>query len=145
MRRATAGRHAGRLDLSGGLIPVRELVCALAQRPARSRRRRTGDPGDIVALLKTGIAPRGSTMGPMAEVVFRSTQHLSDADLTAMAVYLKPCPAQARAPEAARKRRDAGHDAERGAKIYDQYCAYCHGEQGQGGPAPTRRWPATAR
>ncbi len=50
------------------------------------------DPHDIVALLKTGRSPRGSVMGPMADVVFRSTQYLDEADLHAMAVYLKALP-----------------------------------------------------
>lgn len=44
---------------------------------------------DVVALLKTGTSPRGSTLGPMAEVVARGTQHLSDEDLRAMAAYLR--------------------------------------------------------
>lgn len=88
---------------------------------------------DVVALLKNGVAPKGSVMGPMADVVFRSTQHLSEADLGAMASYLKDLPG-AEAPSADAKtptRRDAGTMA-RGAKIYDQRCAYCHGDQGQG-------------
>ena len=38
------------------------------------------------------MAPQGSVLGPMAEVVFRSTQHLSDADARAMAVYLQALP-----------------------------------------------------
>ncbi|MNT25291.1 Alcohol dehydrogenase cytochrome c subunit precursor [compost metagenome] len=93
---------------------------------------------DVVALLKSGTAPRGSVMGPMADVVFRSTQYLSDADLGAMAIYLKDLPEAVKkdAPEATKApaapvRRDAGAMV-RGAKIYDQRCAYCHGDQGQG-------------
>jgi mono/diheme cytochrome c family protein len=74
-------------------------------------------------------------MGPMADVVFRSTQHLSEADLTAMAGYLKDLPDVPKTEEPARTRapirRDAGTMA-RGGKIYDQRCAYCHGDQGQG-------------
>jgi mono/diheme cytochrome c family protein len=93
---------------------------------------------DVVALLKTGVAPRGSVMGPMAEVVFRSTQHLNDADLAAMASYLKDlpgAPAQSATVPAATApvRRDAATMA-RGERIYDQRCAYCHGDQGQGVP-----------
>ena len=48
---------------------------------------------EIVALLKTGVVDRHGALavasGPMGEVVLRSTQHLSDADLGAMAAYLK--------------------------------------------------------
>ena len=98
---------------------------------------------DVVGLLKTGTSPHGSVMGPMAEVVMRSTQYLSEPDLQAMAVYLQQLPAieptgasggDTAANAAARIepiRRDAGVMA-RGAKIYDQQCAYCHGAEGQG-------------
>ena len=91
---------------------------------------------DVVSLLKSGVAPRGSVMGPMADVVFRSTQHLSDADLSAMASYLKDLPGVPEASAPASKvptSRDASTML-RGAKIYDQRCAYCHGDQGQGAP-----------
>ena len=76
-------------------------------------------------------------MGPMAEVVFRSTQYLSDADLGAIASYLKDLPGVTAQPvmrsATNATRRDAGTMA-RGQKIYDQRCAYCHGDQGQGEP-----------
>jgi len=88
---------------------------------------------DIVALLRTGTAPRGSVTGPMAEVVYRSTQHLSDEDLRAMALFLRELPPAETASPTPPARRDAGLMA-RGAKIYDQQCAYCHGDQGQGAP-----------
>ena len=117
--------------LSGGLIPVENWYA-----PALTSRREAGvadwDPQDVVALLRDGISPRGLVMGPMADVVYRSTQHLSEADLEAMAVFLKALPdttpAAAVAPAAP---RDADAMA-RGARIYDQRCAYCHGDAGQG-------------
>jgi len=121
------------LGLSGGLIPgehwyAPSLASAheagLAQWPTQ----------DIVALLKTGTAPHGSVMGPMADVVYQSTQHLHDDDLRAMAAYLQKLPASEAPPEPAptsTRRRDAG-TMERGARIYDQQCAYCHGDVGQG-------------
>ena len=94
-----------------------------------------------------GINPRGPQapksmsaavekfMGPMAEVVYRSTQHLDEADLAAIALYLKQLPADPAPPPAPASgtRRDAGTMA-RGARIYDQRCAYCHGEAGEGAP-----------
>ncbi|MET3179348.1 UNVERIFIED_ORG: mono/diheme cytochrome c family protein [Variovorax guangxiensis] len=133
--RNSLGATETKLGLSGGLIAVENWYApsltdpheaGLADWPAT----------EVVALLKNGTAPRGSVMGPMADVVFRSTQYLSEADLTAMASYLKDLP-DAPKPEAtataakAPIRRDAGTMA-RGAKIYDQRCAYCHGDQGQG-------------
>lgn len=87
---------------------------------------------DVVALLQTGVAPQGSVTGPMADVVFRSTQHLSDADARAMAVYLQALPQRslAEAPVAA----PAPTALQRGAKVYERHCAQCHGDQGQGEP-----------
>ena len=48
---------------------------------------------DIATYLKTGAVPGKTTaLGPMAEVVRNSTSHLTDADLAAMAEYLKSIP-----------------------------------------------------
>jgi len=132
--RNSLGATETKLGLSGGLIAVENWYA-----PSLTDPRQAGvadwPVADVVALLKSGVAPRGSVMGPMADVVFRSTQHLSDADLTAMASYLKDLPgvpkSEAPARAAAPIRRDAGTMA-LGAKIYDQRCAYCHGDQGQG-------------
>jgi len=50
---------------------------------------------DIVRLLRTGLVTDGAgghqgfTFGPMAEVVYESLQHADEADLRAIAVYLK--------------------------------------------------------
>ena len=40
-------------------------------------------------LLQTGLADHAAVMGPMAEVVADSTQHLTTADLQAMVAYLQ--------------------------------------------------------
>ena len=66
----------------------------------------------------------------MAEVVFHGTQHLSADDAAAMAVYLRALPQAAPAPPPAAVPRS--RLAESGAKLYEQHCAQCHGEQGQG-------------
>jgi mono/diheme cytochrome c family protein len=131
------------LELSGGIIPTMGWYA-----PSLVSSREAGvaewHPRDIVALLKTGLSTRGSTIGPMAEVVYRSTQYLSDADLAAMAVYLKALP-QAPAKDdddpwwswlSGRKRTAAvtPEVRERGAKIYEQSCAGCHGDKGEGTP-----------
>ena len=44
---------------------------------------------DIVGYLKTGHGERAGSFGPMNEVIVNSTSQMSDADLRAMAVYLK--------------------------------------------------------
>jgi mono/diheme cytochrome c family protein len=133
--RNSLGATETKRGLSGGLIAVENWYAPSLTDPHEAG---VADwpSADVVALLKTGVAPRGSVMGPMADVVFRSTQYLSDADLGAMASYLKDLPDTAATPAAstgpkAPIRRDAGTMA-RGAKIYDQRCAYCHGDQGQG-------------
>ena len=47
---------------------------------------------EIATYLKTGHTARAGAFWPMSEVVANSTQHLTDADLHAMAVYLKALP-----------------------------------------------------
>lgn len=99
---------------------------------------------DVVALLQTGTSPRGTAMGPMAEVVARSTQHLAQDDLRAMAEYLRTLPpaaaaAVATAPSAAAAaaaRRPPGwaETMERGRQVYEAHCTGCHGPQGEGTP-----------
>ena len=117
--------------LSGGLIPVENWYA-----PSLGSPREAGvadwETQHVVQLLKTGATARASVLGPMAAVVFRSTQYLSDADLQAMAVYLKQLPDTPPAePARAPVRRDPGMMA-RGERTYAQRCAYCHGDQGQG-------------
>lgn len=126
--------------LSGGLIAIQNWYA-----PSLNSPREAGVAGwplpEVIGLLRTGSSPHGSVMGPMAEVVMRSTQYLSEPDLRAMAVYLQQLPAAEQPASAAKTeakeatavpvRRDAGVMA-RGSKVYDQQCAYCHGAEGQG-------------
>jgi mono/diheme cytochrome c family protein len=66
----------------------------------------------------------------MASVVAGGTQYLSEADLSAMAVYLKSFPKSAqtmRSTELADK-----HVMQSGARLYEKHCAQCHGDQGEG-------------
>jgi mono/diheme cytochrome c family protein len=62
--------------------------------------------------------------------VLHGTQHLPEADLRAMAVFLKDLPAQP-------VKRPDFEGAEpavlaRGGRLYENNCAQCHGDQGQG-------------
>jgi len=117
------------LALGGGLIPVQNWYA-----PSLSSPHEAGvagwDRARIVALLKDGVAPGASVSGPMAEVVLGSTQHLSPADLDAMATYLQSLPDPG--PRPAPAPAGAPFNGERAAKLYAQHCAQCHGEQGQG-------------
>ena len=85
---------------------------------------------DLVALLKTGIAPSASVAGPMAEVVSKSTQYWSDADLQATAVYLQSLPEIQ--PVKRGKPSQNPQLYERGEQLFTQHCASCHGTQGEG-------------
>jgi mono/diheme cytochrome c family protein len=127
--RNVLGATEEKRGLSGGLIPIENWYA-----PSLTSKREASvadwETRHVVELLKNGTAPGGLVMGPMADVVYRSTQHLSEADLTAMALYLQKLP-DTTAPAPAPQRRDAG-TMERGARIYDQRCAYCHGDAGQG-------------
>jgi mono/diheme cytochrome c family protein len=124
--RNVLGASSEMMDLSGGLIPMQNWYApslastaeaGVAQWPLE----------DIERLLRTGAAAGTSVLGPMAEVVQTSTQHLSPEDARAMAVFLKalgaPPPVSAQVP---------AQVAERGARLYDKHCAQCHGEQGEG-------------
>jgi mono/diheme cytochrome c family protein len=94
---------------------------------------------DIKKSLQTGVTPFGSAVGTMVEVVNNSTQFLTDADLSAMATYLKSLPpakeknarpwAYDTATAEALKKRDF---TARGAKIYFQQCRSCHADDGKG-------------
>jgi len=74
-------------------------------------------------------------MGPMAEVVYDSLQHLDEQDVRAMARYLQAMPERDVSPPRfvrlpSERERRAG--LERGARGYAKHCADCHGEQGEG-------------
>ncbi|HYG45451.1 MAG TPA: cytochrome c [Bordetella sp.] len=95
---------------------------------------------DIAMLLQTGMARHSTASGPMAEVVLSSSQYLSDDDALAVGMYLKslpPTPAAgpARGPEPQAALMDLG------GRLYQQHCAQCHQDQGQGSGSA---WPALA-
>lgn len=107
--------------LAGGLIPLQNWYApGLAGKPAQA----------VAALLQRGVSEGTALLGPMAEVVLHSTQHLTPADLSAMAVHLQSLP-QSGAPPV---RTDTPTPAQlkRGAGIYETRCALCHGDEGQG-------------
>jgi mono/diheme cytochrome c family protein len=123
--------------LSGALMPMQDWYA-----PSLLARDQAGvqhwPRADIVALLKTGVAPSASVAGPMAEVVAKSTQYWSDADLQAAAAYLQALPesptqpgAQSSAEPLAASHTNATQFL-RGAELFAKHCATCHGEHGQG-------------
>ena len=86
---------------------------------------------DIAEYLASGRNTKSHAGGLMAEVVANSTSKLSDADVRAIAVYLKDLPPGAPEPEVA-----APPPAEMtaGKAIYDHLCIACHEADGSGAP-----------
>lgn len=124
------GAIQNRHGLRGGLMPVQNWYAPSLASPAEAGLQ-DWSLEDAVALLKSGISAKGAAMGPMAEVVYASTQHLSDADLQAMATFLRDLPRHAPAPQP--ETRVASGVLELGARLYQAQCAECHGAGGEGG------------
>ncbi|NMM85712.1 cytochrome C [Rhodococcus sp. SRB_17] len=104
---------------------------------------------ELVHYLREGHAVgKGSSGGPMAEAVDHSLSHLSEADLRAVAVYLRSTPAIAD-PAATQPAYSWGQATDQlasirgvalpqnlgsmtGPQLYDAFCASCHQAQAQG-------------
>ena len=103
--------------------------------PALTNDPRTGlgkwDVQDVVSYLKTGHNKYAAASGPMAEVVVNSTSKLEEADLAAIAVYLKDVPGT---PPAATTVSSQDADFMAGRQFYHDQCAACHRLDGSGVP-----------
>jgi mono/diheme cytochrome c family protein len=123
------GATESKLGLSGGLIPMQNWYAPSLSSPAEAGLQ-DWTLDEIMQLLKTGKTASGSTLGPMAEVVFSSTQHLNQKDLKAMAYFLKELPR----PESAKADRQLDNPAGQqiGQSLYEDQCASCHGDKGEG-------------
>jgi mono/diheme cytochrome c family protein len=86
---------------------------------------------DIVEYLASGRNAKSHADGPMAEVVVNSTSKMSDADLRAIAVYLKSLP---RGPKEPRVQPPDDASMIAGRTIYDRACIACHEADGSGAP-----------
>jgi mono/diheme cytochrome c family protein len=116
----------------GGMIPNQNWYA-----PSLTSNREGGlgnwDIKDITDLLQTGVSDRGTTYGPMAEVVYNSLQYLTDEDVKAMAVYLKTLPQRDAEPLPTSQARLVDPSVmETGRKVYETQCAMCHGDEGKG-------------
>ncbi len=119
--------------LTGSLVPTLDWYAPSLTSNAEAGIGKWADQ-DVAALLKTGVSGRGAVFGPMAEVVSRSLQHLSDSDIQAMVIYLKTLPQTDTAVPGAidTSGEEFSKSLQLGAKVYDKHCADCHGAQGQG-------------
>lgn len=83
---------------------------------------------EITAYLKTGRNSFLETFGPMNEVIMNSTTHLGEADVKAMATYLKSIPANA-----GEKQTPASDQVlADGENLYNVHCGTCHLPTGLG-------------
>jgi alcohol dehydrogenase (quinone), cytochrome c subunit len=105
----------------------------------------TWSASDIATFLKSGRTDSAAAFGGMSDVITHSTQSMSDADLAAIAAYLKTLSpvapnvdALAADPTAADALR-AGTDRSNGALTFVDNCAACHRTSGAGyaGTFPT--------
>lgn len=100
---------------------------------------------DIVQFLKTGRSPHTAAFGGMTDVVAHSMQFMTDADLSAIARYLKSLPPklQGQTPyvydDTVARALRTGDVGKPGAAVYRDNCMGCHRSDGKG---YTRVFPA---
>jgi mono/diheme cytochrome c family protein len=94
---------------------------------------------ETAEFMKTGKNRFGTAFGTMVEVINNSTQHMTDADLQAMATYLKSLPANEEdgdtpwAYDATVATQLQNFDFQApGSQAYFEYCVSCHGYDGAG-------------
>jgi mono/diheme cytochrome c family protein len=125
--------------LDGAFLPGTQWWAPSLRRPDEAGVQEWSD-AEVLALLRDGHGPRGRANGPMAEVVRTMTRALPQDDLLAISSYLRSLPLDTGPPDHFASVTQAGSDA-RGAGLYKQHCADCHGLQGQG---EAGRFPALA-
>lgn len=93
----------------------------------------------IVATLRMAHSTEHAVIGAaMGDVVLHSTQYLTDADLQAIATYLKTLPPSRNdesefvANPATATALASGREADRGAELYVDNCSACHRTTGKG-------------
>ena len=131
---ALGGNEASQA-FQGGLIPMQNWYA-----PSLTSNKEAGlgdwSIDEIVDLLRTGVSDRGAVYGPMAEVTHDSLQYLNDADVRAMAVYLKSLGEGA--PLDAEITNIPAHESSLllsfGQTVYATQCATCHRSDGHGMP-----------
>jgi mono/diheme cytochrome c family protein len=87
---------------------------------------------EVVAYLQTGHNNVSAATGPMSDVIVHSTSQMTDADLSAIAGYLKDQPT----PSGESPKPVSGEDRmmRAGEAVYVDNCAACHTSAGTGVP-----------
>ncbi len=94
-------------------------------------------PHGLRDFMRTGLSAQGGATHQMFDVVHFSTQHMDEADLTALSAYLfdrDALPAEPETPVAATPAAIPAAVAARGRASYAGLCAGCHGGAGEGIP-----------
>lgn len=86
---------------------------------------------DIAEYLQSGRNAKSHAGGPMAEVIVNSTAKMSEADVRAIAIYLKSLP-PSRRETLVTPPEDAEMTA--GKVVYSKFCIACHEADGTGAP-----------
>ena len=119
----------------GGLIPMQNWYA-----PSLTSNKEAGlgewSIKEITELLRNGISHGGAVYGPMAEVTFNSLQYMNDADVRAMAIFLKSLgQGSPLGPEAsAMPAPESSLLLHFGQTVYETRCASCHAVDGRGMP-----------
>jgi mono/diheme cytochrome c family protein len=138
--------ESGKSYLGGGQVIDGWLAVNLRGNPADGLGRWSSE--QIIATLRSARDAVHAVIGDaMSDVVVHSTQYLNDADLRAVAAYLKTLPPGAHpassfaADPGTARALAGGEEVGRGAQLYDDNCAACHHSDGRGA---TQALPAIA-
>jgi mono/diheme cytochrome c family protein len=119
-------------EWSGGMVPMQRWYAPSLRSEAEAGVA-TWPIEDVVRLLRDGVSGHGSVLGPMAEVVYRSTQYLDETDLHALVAFLQALPPEAPRPDPGAPALAAeAKVVALGERLYAQHCADCHGKSGEG-------------
>jgi mono/diheme cytochrome c family protein len=126
------GAMKSQLALAGGTVPVEGWYAPnITSNPYVGIGRWSSD--ELASFLTSGQSARGAAIGPMRDVVQSSLQHLSDADIDAIAAFLKHSAdvGPSEQPFVAHRKRSKKTKKPPGEKLYGKYCSDCHGDHGR--------------
>ncbi|MBK7061917.1 MAG: c-type cytochrome [Rubrivivax sp.] len=132
-QRDALGATGGAWDFRGGEIAMQGWVAPSLNDPRAAAVSGWTD-AEVIALLGSGRNDRATVSGPMALVVAHSTQLYREADLRAVAEFLRRLPMAEQPPPTTHAVAPAAAVLQRGDGLYERHCADCHGKVGEGVP-----------